>query len=302
VSTIGDILQRSEVGGAAGAAGSMLVTLLLEVIGFSGARAESAFVAARDRLDELSARRRTRIGISPHAPYTVSPELLKRLVGLANERTVPVAMHIAESEEELQLLKFGTGPFQELLDERSMWDAEAIPRDSRPMDYLRLLATAPRTLVIHGNYLSDDEQSFLGANQDHMSLVYCPRTHAYFQHPPYPLSDLIQKNVRVTLGTDSRASNPDLSLLAEMRYVAGAFPAIDPHTVLRMGTLTGAEALGWNDEIGSITEGKLANLIAVPIEPQGSPSAGDQLTAVFASEAMPRRVWIAGEEIGGITS
>ena len=126
-------------------------------------------------------------GISPHAPYTVHPGLLKRLVALAVEKKLPVAMHLAESREELELLATGTGPFRDLLVDRSMWDTEAIPLGSTPLDYLRTLAEAPRALVIHGNNLSDEEIGFLAAHRERMSVVYCPRTHAYFGHDPYPL-------------------------------------------------------------------------------------------------------------------
>jgi len=298
VATIGDIFQGFLVGGAEDCAESMLVVRLLEVIGFSGARAASAFAAASDRLDVLATRCNARIGLSPHAPYTVSPALLQMLIGLAQERKLPVAMHLAESAEELELLHSGTGPFQELLDERSMWDAEAIPRGSRPMDYLRMLAEAPRSLVIHGNYLDKDEREFLAANTDRMSLVYCPRTHDYFRHPPYPLAALLEQGVRVALGTDSRASNPDLNLFSEMRYVANSVPSIDPQVVLRMGTLAGAEALGRDAKIGSITPGKLSNLVAMPLRNTVQSSADDILSSVFASNAMPSKVWCGGIELG----
>ena len=81
------------------------------------------------------------MGISPHAPYTVSPELLRRLIAESQQRGLPVAMHVAESREELEFLQTGTGPFQELLDERSMWDAEAVPRG---IAAARLFAVAGR--------------------------------------------------------------------------------------------------------------------------------------------------------------
>ena len=66
-------------------------------------------------------------------------------------------MHLAESKEEVELLAEGTGPFRELLEERSMWDADVLHLNSRPLDYLRVLAESPRALVIHGNYLAVDE-------------------------------------------------------------------------------------------------------------------------------------------------
>lgn len=270
------------------------LTLFTEVIGFSQARAESAYAAVSDRLDALGMRSPAQLGISPHAPYTVSPDLLLRLISLANERVAPVAMHLAESADELQLLETGSGPFQELLEERSMWDPAAIPRGSRPMDYLRMLSDAPRALVIHGNYLDEEERSFLAAKADRMSLVYCPRTHDYFRHPPYPLPQLLAAGVRVALGTDSRASNPDLDLLAEMRHVANAFPTIGPNDVLRMGTLLGAEALGREAEFGSITPGKFANLIAIALSNDVSDSADEVLDALLESNEKPCGVWLRG--------
>lgn len=272
------------------------LTLLSEVIGFSRARAASAFAAAKERFAAVVTNPRLRQGVSPHAPYTVSPTLLERLIGLARQRDMPVAMHLAESPEELQFLAEGRGPFQELLEERSMWDADAIPLNSCPRDYLRMLSAAPRALVIHGNYLADDEREFLAAQSDHMSLVYCPRTHAYFQHSPYPLDELLATGVRVVLGTDSRASNPELSLFAEMRHVAKAHPSIAPAVILRMATLDGANALGWATEVGSLTPGKSADLVAVPLPPGASGAGNELLAAVLHSVEQPSGVWSHGRE------
>ncbi len=125
-------------------------------------------------------------------------------------------MHLAESPEELRLLSHGDGPFRDLLADRSMWDESAIPAGTRPLDYLRMLAAAPKALVVHGNYLSAEELQFLATHAASMSLVYCPRTHGFFEHSPYPLRQALDLGVRVAIGTDSRASNPDLSLLAEL--------------------------------------------------------------------------------------
>jgi cytosine/adenosine deaminase-related metal-dependent hydrolase len=270
--------------------------IFVEVIGFSKARAESSLAATLARLDELKAIRPDPwLGISPHAPYTVSHRLFQQLIALARERDLPVAMHLAESAEELEFLRDGTGPFQSLLAERSMWDADAVPRGSRPLDYLRHLAQAPRAFVIHGNFLDAEERSFLATHRDRMSLVYCPRTHEYFAHPAYPLAELLQAGVNVALGTDSRASNTDLDLLAEMRHIAQAHRSIDPHEILRMGTIAGAEALSRGHEMGSLTPGKLANLVAIPIPDEAAKSADDALAAIFADQSLPSRVWRRGK-------
>src|SRR3954454_9776618 len=184
VTTIGDIATCDV---AAHLLPECDLTSFVEVIGFSRARASSIIGGVVARLvpqnwTEWEFKRpiaRIHAGLSPHAPYTVSLHLLRVLIGLARDDNIPLAMHLAESREELHFLTDGTGPFRELLEERSMWDETAVPRGSRPLDYLRMLAESPRTLVIHGNYLNYEELRFLGANRDRMSLVYCPRTHSY---------------------------------------------------------------------------------------------------------------------------
>ncbi|MFO0789115.1 MAG: amidohydrolase family protein [Pirellulales bacterium] len=300
VTSVGDI---SSVAGQAPPSTQLDLTRFLEVIAFSRARAESAFGALAARLSsQLSASGRVqraqtdiRLGISPHAPYTVSPELLAKLIALAQHQRLPVAMHIAESREERQLLEHGTGPFQELLDERSMWDAAAITRGSRPLDYLRALAEAPRALAIHGNYLDAAELKFLAERRVNMSLVYCPRTHRFFQHEPYPLAQALAAGVRVAVGTDSRASNPDLSVLAELQFISRQNPTLDPYLILSMGTIDGAEALGRAAEVGSLAPGKLANLVTIALPESRAATPADALGHIFASDARVENVWLNGQ-------
>ncbi len=208
-------------------------------------------------------------GLSPHAPYTVHPELLERAVRLSVEYRVPLAMHLAESREELEFLRDGSGPFRELLEARGAWDATAWPRGSRPLDVLRVLARADRAVVVHGNYLDAEEIAFVADHRENVAIVYCPRTHAWFGHERYPLEAMLSAGATVALGTDSRASSPDLSLLAEMRHIAREFPAMNRATILELGTLHGARALGREDEIGSLEPGKLAQLAVVDL-PDGS--------------------------------
>ena len=171
-----------------------------------------------------------------------------------------------------------------------MWDPAAIPAGLRPMHYLRWLADAPRALVIHGNYLRRDEHDFLAEHADRMTAVYCPRTHAYFAHPPYPLAEMLAAGMHIALGTDSRASNPDLSILEEMRHVVHTHSDVSPETVLHIGTLAAAQALGRDADYGSITPGKLANLVAV------SARTGS-LAELFAENKAPTKIWLRGQEV-----
>lgn len=267
--------------------GSQLV-VFHEVIGFSAARCESVLSDLKKRLRPATNDRIVQ-GISPHAPYTVHPQLLRSLVDLARELDLPLAMHLAESREELQLLRTGDGPFRDLLNERSMWDPQAIPRDSRPLDYLALLAEAPRSLVIHGNYLDGEEVAFLAQHRDRMSLVYCSRTHAYFAHEAYPLAQLLAAGVRVVLGTDSRASNPDLNLLAEMRETARLHPDVSPADILKMATQSSATGLDLDGQIGTLRPGTWADLVVLPCSANAAP-----IEAIVLGESQPVQVFVRG--------
>lgn len=206
-------------------------------------------------------------GLSPHAPYSVHPDLYRDLVQLATEKQAPVAIHLAETRSELELLDRGTGEFVDMLQRFNAWDPRIIPRKTRPLDYLRPLAAVRRALVIHGNYMESDELDWL-ADHPQVSVVYCPRTHAYFQHSPHPWRKLLDRGVNVALGTDSRGSNPDLSVWREMQFLAQTAPEVDPGTILAMGTRRGAVALGHEADSGTLEPGKCAPAACVPL-PEG---------------------------------
>ena len=184
-------------------------------------------------------------GLSPHAPYTVGWRLLNEVVQISRRLRAPVAMHLAETFDELQLLSAHSGPLVELLSERGVWDPSAIPRGVEPVAYLELLSQAHRALVIHGNYLQHPEWEFLAKHRERLTVVYCPRTFAYFGHRQYPLEEMLHHGVHVAVGTDSRASNPDLDLFAELKFIRQQHPDVDLETILRLGTKNGADALGF---------------------------------------------------------
>lgn len=193
----------------------------------------------------LSAEHREGIirAISPHAPYSVHPDLLEEVVSLAVQHQVPVAMHLAETPDELELLATGRGRFKQFLSGLGLFDQAVFPGDRTVLKILQQLARAPRALAIHGNYFSDSDAEFL-AGQLNITTVYCPRTHEFFGHMPHPFRKLIAAGCRVVLGTDSRASNPDLNIWRELQHVARIAPELSPGRLLAMVTTHSAEAMG----------------------------------------------------------
>jgi aminodeoxyfutalosine deaminase len=255
-------------------------TVFLELLGLAPERTEPLLSAAREhvRLTHQSSFRR---GLSPHAPYTVPLDLLQRVCQLSAEQQIPLAMHLAESTAELELLRSHSGPLVERLKELSAWYPGSLSRGLRPLDYLEMLSAAHQVLVIHGNFLAREEMEFVAAQRGKMTVVYCPRTQAYFPHGAYPLAEMLACGVRVAIGTDSRASNPDLSILSELRHIARHHRSVAPEEILKMGTLYGAEALGLEDQLGSLAPGKKAAFALVPLPEAGN----DPYEWLFRSDA-----------------
>jgi cytosine/adenosine deaminase-related metal-dependent hydrolase len=211
----------------------------------------------KDAVRWANSRDRRAAGYSPHAPYSVHAAVLMKSV----ESLRPVTIHLAESPAEGELLATRRGPFVPFLQQLGIWDdavlAESLPWVVRWTSH----AGSPRSVIYaHANYLPPDVELL-----PHTSVAYCPRTHAAFGHPPHPFREFLARGVRVCLGTDSLASNPDLDILAEARFVRSRYPDFPGDQLLRMVTLSGAEALGWADECGSLEAGKSADFVAVPL-------------------------------------
>ncbi len=242
-----------------------------ELIGFSTDQVSPQLEVADRHLAATSARgTNTREqsfvrGLSPHAPYSVHPELFEGIVDIARRTMAPVAMHLAETVDEVELLQNQTGRFVDFLQSLNLWDPQILSRGTTPLRYLEKLAQAERALAVHGNYFGPAEISFL-ARHPHVAVVYCPRTHAYFGHTPHPWQQLQAAGAAVLLGTDSRASNPDLSVWKELQFVASQKNAAPVWELLPMITTSAAEALGFNNEEFKVTVGNRFQTVSVPCQ------------------------------------
>jgi cytosine/adenosine deaminase-related metal-dependent hydrolase len=261
VTLLGDV----SAGGAsweALAAAPLRAVVFQELLGLPRERADAALEAARQWLAGYRATPTCRQGLSPHAPYSVRGNLFLEAARLAREQEprAPLAVLLAETREELELLHHHTGPFVAFLQELGVWDPDGLA-DS-PRSVMSLCNQAIPKLFIHGNYLAPTARF-----PQLSSVVYCPRTHAAFGHPPHPFRSFLARGFCVALGTDGLASNPDLDLLAEARFLHQHYPDVGGADLLRMATLNGARALGWDGETGSLEAGKSADLVVLPLPP-----------------------------------
>ncbi|QDT17486.1 amidohydrolase family protein [Alienimonas californiensis] len=230
-------------------------------------------------------------GLSPHAPYSVHPAVPTLLAACPDTAAAPWAIHLLETDEEIDLMAQNRGPLAAAMARlgatRGDFGANRLRRD-----YLDPLAAAARGLVIHGNRQTKADVEWLSAPERwQLSVIYCPRTHAHFRHPPHPWLALREAGVRVALGTDGRGSNPDLSVLGELQFLHAQFPAVPTGELLALGTLHGAEAMGVHG--GRIAANRPADLCGIRPGVMTNDPAADVLHPVSAVAA----VWRAGRRV-----
>lgn len=225
-------------------------------------------------------------GLSPHAPYSVSVGLGRLLVDAARRRGMPLAMHLAESDAEDDLLRNGSGAFRDLFERLGVWPT-ATPSALVPAaEWISILARGPRAIVVHGTHLErhPDALARLARHRDRLCVVVCPRTTRALSGRLPPVGLLREAGVRVAIGTDSRASTPDLSVLAEGRVLADA-GVVSAEEAVRMATLHGAWALGFERASGALAPGRPADLAILATTAGGDPFEAilDPTTRVMAT-------------------
>jgi 5-methylthioadenosine/S-adenosylhomocysteine deaminase len=204
------------------------------------------------------------LGVSPHAPYTVSAPLYEAVAQFARLERLPIAVHVAESQEETAFVRDGNGPFAVALRGRGI-AVEA--RRASPVTYLMQRGVIkPGTLCIHCVQVDEADIELLRVTR--AAVAHCPRSNAAHHHGRLPLGFLRNAGVPVGLGTDSVVSVGELDLWAEAE-AAG----LSGDGALRALTIEGARALGWESEIGSLEVGKAADLAVLAAEPPNRPTA-----------------------------
>jgi cytosine/adenosine deaminase-related metal-dependent hydrolase len=250
---LSDVASEGRSWDALGTA-ALRAVVYYELLGLPSDRASQAWSKFKKWKNHLTPAANCRVGVSPHAPYSVNG----KFIGAVAWDDYPMTIHLAETQAEMELLEERTGPFVPFLEELGVWVSDCLAPSVNWIVWNTRLASS--ILYAHCNYLPLNV--VIG---EQGTIVYCPRTHAAFGHPPHPFREFLARGVRVALGTDSLASNPDLDVLAEARFVHAKHPDVAGDVLLRMVTLSGAEALGWENETGSLTPGKSADFILLPL-------------------------------------
>ena len=235
--------------------------------------------------DKYSGHSLINVACAPHAPYSVSDSAMQIISTYANELDLPIHIHCHET----------AGEVSESIDQYGC----------RPMQRLRDLGLLlPQTQLVHMTQINHEDIQMV---QDHnCHVVHCPESNLKLASGFCPVAQLIDAGINVALGTDGAASNNDLDLFGELKTaallakaVSGDPCALNAHAALRMATINGAKALGWDHEIGSLESGKSADIIAVkmdsiPQQPLYNPES--QLVYTNVGHRVSHS-WVAGKPL-----
>ncbi len=204
-------------------------------------------------------------GLSPHAPHTVSEQILRAIRNISLQKKLPLCMHVAESKDEIMLLQGKRSGFERLY--RAVgWDRRWAPSADSPFEYLHTLGLlGPHFLAVHAVQVTDRDIRIL--KKSHTPVAHCPRSNRETGVGRMPLKKFLDTGITVGLGTDSLASSPSLNMWDEMRYALRIHrhDGVTAKDIFRLATIGGAKALGMEPEIGSLEPGKRTDLIAVPL-------------------------------------
>ncbi len=259
-----------------------------ETFGPDPSACDAAIRDLEKRLDSLTSEQTdiVQLGVSPHAPYTVSDALYAATARLARGRNLPLAMHIAESAAEEDIVVRGDGPFGDRWRRRGIETPKRARSPIALLEKLDLLQAG--SLLIHCVRVDDADIAAIARRG--CSVAHCPASNAKFGHGVAPLLPLLAAGIAVGIGSDSVASNNRMDILDEARLAVlvhrGAtrkHDAFGAHQALALATIGGARALGLEDRIGSLEAGKDADLAAFRIDiPRTTPAGDPYSAAIFA--------------------
>ena len=243
-----------------------------EVFGPDPAQCDASLHALRDAVGELRALASdtVRVGVSPHAPYSVSKRLFGAVAEYSIAEQLPIAVHVAESAFEDALVTRGEGPYAD------NWRSRGIdPAGARARSSVALLHDAgvlrARPLIIHAVRVDAADIALLAEHD--CAVAHCPVSNARFGHGIAPLRAMLDAGIRVGIGTDSVASNNRMDVLDESRVAhlmacarELSWCALPAAQALWHATVGGASALGLWPGLGTLAVGTAADLCAFPLD------------------------------------
>lgn len=220
------------------------------------AEAEKSFNQGKELYNQLI-EKGLKASLAPHAPYSVSPDLFRMIDNFTAQETGLTSMHNQETPEENQFMAEQVGAFNDFYHEMDIDISAFQATGERALpSAMHYLQHTSRIIFVHNTMTDDQDIWKVGNGKQKAYWCTCPNANLYIENrlPDYQI--FINNNCKVILGTDSIASNWQLSILEEMKSIQQHHPEITTDQLVKWGTHNGAEALGFDESLGSISPGK----------------------------------------------
>ncbi|MCR4373409.1 MAG: amidohydrolase family protein [Acidobacteria bacterium] len=262
----------------------MDATVFHEILGFNPVDPAGLVRDAWHRIAEADEKRRrvsftskktpdVFFGVVGHAPYSTAPALFTEIAA-RHEGRAPLAVHLAESHEEMEFLHTGRGPIRQMLETLGVWNAAWKVPACGAVEFLENIGyLLPGTLLVHGVHLTLEDLD--RARAADAVVVTCPRSNVWVGGGVPPVSRFYGSGVAVAIGTDSLASTDSLNMFDELAALRRLAPEVDAARLLDSATRVGAEALGFGQQYGTIAPGRSAELVSVALPAGVGARAGD---------------------------
>ena len=228
----------------------------IEVIGIDPSKSEERF-GIGDKVYQESIQMGLPCSIVPHAPYTISPELLAKIDQLSEESGSPVCFHSQESEAERDLFQNRSGAFVDFYKGLGLEIDFFNPKNDSSVAWMASnLSSAHKLMAVHNTYTTPDDIVRALENHPEMYWCFCPKANLFIEDKTPDFSLFMDYAERITIGTDSLASNTSLSVLEELKTIALEEPTIELADLIKWATINGAEFLGMSEYLGSFERGK----------------------------------------------
>ena len=242
--------------------GKLYYHTFVEVLGLDPALAETKLEEGKILQAQFKNVPSGNASIAPHAPYTVSIELLKLINKYASENNLPVCIHLQESNAEIEFCMNHSGDFAELFTNLKFNFSFSHPNGFKPIQQvLAHLKTKNNIALVHNTYTTREEIKWTNESYENLFWCLCPNANLYIENRLPAIMDFAEENATLIIGTDSLASNHQLSVVEELKTINFGFPQINLNSLLTWSTFNGAKFLGIENLFGSLEKGKKPGIV-----------------------------------------
>jgi cytosine/adenosine deaminase-related metal-dependent hydrolase len=237
-------------------------------------------------------------GLSPHAPYTLSSSIMDQVFAFSAKQSLQSSIHLAESAEECAFVRSGKGAIVDKLYTAAQWDpaTDPVPGCSPVESLCRTGRLRCNDLLVHGVQVDDADIALIKRTGCHVAL--CPRSNAALDVGRAPVVDYLKADVQISLGTDSLASAPSLSIWHELAFARSWFAGdVSPRKWLEIATLGGARALGLQGRIGQLAAGGDASFQVVSLPDLPSIDEIEEALCASGESVVVSHLYLAAQNV-----